>query len=158
MTRVLNHSALLATMGSIALLLGAFIFQEIFGFEPCTLCIWQRWPHAIIPLVFFFSIVLPHQIWFLSGSLVMIISSLLAGYHVGVEQDWWEGLASCSTSDTGLSTEMILDFSEEISVVMCDEIVWSFLNLSMAGWNTVLSLVWASLWILAFRNYQNIKQ
>ncbi len=158
MTRVLNQSALLATMGSIGLLLGAFIFQEVFGFEPCTLCIWQRWPHAIIPLVFLFSIVFPHQIWFLTCSLVMVISSLLAGYHVGVEQDWWEGLASCSTSDTGLSTEMILDFSEEISVVMCDEIVWSFLNLSMAGWNTVFSLVLASLWILAFRNYQAIKQ
>ena len=158
MTGALNKSSLLATMGSIGLLLGAFIFQEIFGFEPCTLCIWQRWPHAIIPLVFLFSIILPHQIWFLIGSLVMVTSTLLAGYHVGVELDWWEGLANCSTSDTGLSTEIILDFSEQISVVMCDEILWSFLNLSMAGWNTVLSLVLASLWILAFRNYKAIKQ
>jgi len=158
MTRVLNQCALLATMGSIGLLLGAFVFQEIFGFEPCTLCIWQRWPHAVIPCIYFFSIVLPHQIWFLTGSLVMVISSLLAGYHAGVEQDWWEGLASCSTSDMGLSAEMIIDFSEEISTVMCNEIVWSFLNLSMAGWNAVLSLFLASLWILAFRKYRDTKQ
>ncbi len=35
----------IAAAGSAALLLGALAFQHIGGLAPCTLCIWQRWPH-----------------------------------------------------------------------------------------------------------------
>ena len=37
---------LIATLGSAALLGGAFAFQYIGGLAPCALCLWQRWPHA----------------------------------------------------------------------------------------------------------------
>ena len=89
----------------------------------------------------------------------MFLSVGLAGFHVGVEQDWWEGLSSCSSTQ-GLVTEgAVLDFSQDLSVVMCDEIVWSFLNLSMAGWNAVFSLLLTGLWILSLRyNYRNNHQ
>lgn len=159
MNKILKHSHLAATLGSIALLLGAFGFQEILGFEPCTLCIWQRWPHAIIPFVFIMTLVFPNLIWYVGGTLIMFLSVGLAGFHVGVEQDWWEGLSSCSSTQ-GLVTEgAVLDFSQDLSVVMCDEIVWSFLNLSMAGWNAVFSLLLTGLWILSLRyNYRNNHQ
>lgn len=149
-----RHSHLLATIGSLSLLIGAFGFQELMGLKPCQLCIWQRWPHALIPVIYIFSFVIPHQIWLLLGSLIMFASSLLAGFHVGVEQKWWEGLASCSSTSESLSSGSILDFSEEISVVMCDEIVWSFMSLSMAGWNAVFSLLLTMLWFNALRIYQ----
>ena len=35
----------LAAFGSAALLIGAWIFQY-FGFAPCKMCIWQRYPHG----------------------------------------------------------------------------------------------------------------
>ena len=41
-----NTYVLLATLGSAALLLGAFAFQHLGGLAPCKLCLWQRWPHA----------------------------------------------------------------------------------------------------------------
>ncbi len=154
MSTILRYSHHVAALGSICLLIGAFGFQELMGLEPCQLCIWQRWPHALIPVIYIFSFVIPHQIWFLLGSLIMFASSLLAGFHVGVEQKWWEGLASCSSTSESLSTGSILDFSEEISVVMCDEIVWSFMSLSMAGWNAVFSLLLVILWLYALRTHQ----
>ncbi len=157
MNRLLKYSHLLATLGSVGLLIGAFGFQEILGFKPCTLCIWQRWPHAIIPLIFIVIVLIPNPIWFILGFITMVISFLLAGFHVGVEQDWWEGLASCSSSETGLSPDTILDFSEEISVVLCDEIVWSFMGLSMAGWNAVFSLLFAFLWLYPAWFYKSKK-
>jgi disulfide bond formation protein DsbB len=42
---------LLATLGSVALLGGAFAFQYIGGLAPCQLCLWQRWPHAAAILI-----------------------------------------------------------------------------------------------------------
>ena len=43
MTR--RNLMLIAAGGSLALLLGAYVFQA-FGYAPCKLCIWQRWPHG----------------------------------------------------------------------------------------------------------------
>jgi disulfide bond formation protein DsbB len=34
---------------------------------------------------------------------------------------------------------------------MCDEIVWQFLGLSMAGWNAIFSFVLVGLWVAAAR-------
>ncbi|RMH46330.1 MAG: disulfide bond formation protein B, partial [Alphaproteobacteria bacterium] len=36
-------------------------------------------------------------------------------------------------------------------LVRCDEIVWSFAGISMAGWNAILSLGLALTWFAAFR-------
>ena len=36
-------------------------------------------------------------------------------------------------------------------LVRCDEIAWSLAGISMAGWNAILSLVLAILWISACR-------
>ena len=41
---------LTATVGSAALLGGAFIFQ-LLGYSPCQMCLWQRWPHAAAVLI-----------------------------------------------------------------------------------------------------------
>ena len=41
----------LASLGSLALLVGAFGFQHLGGLPPCKLCIWQRYPHALAVLI-----------------------------------------------------------------------------------------------------------
>ena len=38
----------------------------------------------------------------------------------------------------------LLDRILETPVVLCDQIAWSWLGISMAGWNAILSLVIAS--------------
>ena len=50
---LLNRATLtlIATLGSAALLGGAFAFQYIGGLAPCQLCLWQRWPHAAAILI-----------------------------------------------------------------------------------------------------------
>ena len=48
MTR--NQLILVAAFGSAAMLLGAWGFQA-FGYAPCKMCLWQRWPHAAAFLI-----------------------------------------------------------------------------------------------------------
>ncbi|MEM9197889.1 MAG: disulfide bond formation protein B, partial [Pseudomonadota bacterium] len=50
MARVLSVDrgfVILAGLGSAALLLAALGFQYLGGLAPCTMCIWQRWPHVV---------------------------------------------------------------------------------------------------------------
>ncbi len=41
-------SALFLLAASAGSLLAAFFFQYVVGLQPCILCIWQRWPYAVV--------------------------------------------------------------------------------------------------------------
>ena len=57
MTR--KMAVLLAVFGSGAMLSGAFAFQIVGGMHPCTLCLWQRWPHAAAIVIGLLALVIP---------------------------------------------------------------------------------------------------
>ena len=65
----------------------------------------------------------------------------IAGYHVGVEQRWWEGLQTCSSLvDVTDNLNAALDAIMNAPVIRCDEIAWSLFGISMAGYNMVAAL------------------
>ncbi len=149
MTR--QMTVLAAAGGSLALLLGAFSFQYIGGLAPCTLCLWQRWPHAAAVLIGVAALALPGRALPLLGLAAAVTAAAIGGFHAGVEQGWWQGLASCSGgSIAGISMDDLLNPATDVAPpVRCDQIAWSLAGLSMAAWNMVLSLGLAALWATA---------
>lgn len=151
----LNRATLtqIATLGSAALLGGAFAFQYIGGLAPCQLCLWQRWPHAAAILIGVVALATGWRGLAWLGALAALTTAGIGLYHVGVEQHWWEGLATCTAgSISGLSTADLLDPSLDVApVVRCDEIAWAMLGISMAGWNALISLGLAVVWSGAAR-------
>lgn len=143
---------LLATLGSLALLLGAFAFQYIGGLPPCKLCIWQRWPHAAAILIGAVVLATGNRMLGYLGALSVLFGSGVALYHVGIEQKWWVGPTTCTSGSTeGLTPEQLLEQIMAAPLVRCDEIAWKMLNISMAGWNGLISVAIALIWILAVR-------
>lgn len=142
---------LIATLGSAALLAGAFAFQHLGGLAPCTLCLWQRWPHAAAIVIGVVALATGGRGLLWLGALAALATAGIGGFHVGVEQGWWQGLASCTAgSIEGISTADLLNPAVDVAApVRCDEVPWSLAGLSMAGWNMVLSLVLAAVWGLA---------
>ncbi|MBD3663087.1 disulfide bond formation protein B [Sulfitobacter aestuariivivens] len=144
---------LLATLGSAALLLGAFGFQ-VLGYAPCKMCLWQRWPHAAAVLIGTVILLGGPRVLAWLGAAAAATTGGIGIYHAGVEWRWWEGPTTCSGGGaglTGLSGADLLSTETPTNVVMCDEIVWQFLGLSMAGWNAAISFVLVLLWITAAR-------
>lgn len=144
---------LTAAAGSLALLLGAFGFQYIGGLWPCTLCLWQRWPHAAAVLFGVVGFALPQRLWPILGALAALATASIAVFHVGVEQTWWEGLATC-TVDTmrNVSVEDLLNTDVTVGApVRCDAIAWQLFGISMAGWNALISMGLAAIWFGAAR-------
>jgi disulfide bond formation protein DsbB len=91
-------------------------------------------------------------IW--AGALAALITSGIGAFHAGVEWKFWPGPASCSGggADLGAMTGAeLLATDAPTGIIMCDEIVWQFLGLSMAGWNAVISLGLVIIWIMAAR-------
>jgi len=141
---------LLATCGSFALLAGAFVFQAL-GYAPCQMCLWQRWPHAAAIVIGFFAVLLSRYqaVLALLGGLAALTTAGIGAFHTGVERGWWEGPSSC-TGGGGLNTADLLS-TDIAPIVMCDDVVWSLLGLSMASYNMLISLAFAVLWIAAAR-------
>ena len=144
---------LIATLGSAALLGGAFAFQYIGGLAPCQLCLWQRWPHAAAILIGVVALTTGTRGLLWLGALAALATAGIGAFHVGVEQGWWEGLATCTAgSISGLSTADLLNPAADVAApVRCDAIAWELLGVSMAGWNVILSLGLAVIWATAAR-------
>jgi disulfide bond formation protein DsbB len=143
----LQRRALGPILGSLALLLGALGFQYLGGLAPCHLCLLQRWPHAIAIALGLLLLAWPRRPLALIAALVVLAGAGIAGYHVGVEQGWWQGPASCTAPVPGASSAGdLLDQILATPVVLCDQVAWSLWGISMAGWNAILSLGLAWLW------------
>jgi len=127
---------------STALLGGALLFQYVGGLVPCSLCIWQRWPHLAVIVIAFIGLrgVMPRcMLWltFIAG----VTSVGLGGYHAVIEYGFWVGLPGCTANltldgDIKTLTQQLLI----TPLVRCDEVPWSLFGLSMAGWNALISL------------------
>jgi disulfide bond formation protein DsbB len=144
---------MVAAGGSAALLAGALAFQHIGGLAPCTLCIWQRWPHAAAVVLGGLSLAVPGRVLPLLGMLAALATAATGGFHVGVEQQWWEGLATCSAgSIAGVAVGDLLNPDAAVAApVRCDAVAWSLFGVSMAGWNMLVSLALAGAWRMAAR-------
>jgi len=148
MTR--NLLILLASAGSAALLIGAFIFQYGFSMAPCHLCILQRWPHAAAVVLGGLAIALGTRILPVLGFVAAMTTAGIGLYHTAVERHWVEGPTSCTSGDIGsLSPEEMRKRLEGSPLVQCDAVAWEMFGLSMASWNALISLGLAGLWLAA---------
>lgn len=144
---------LTAALGSAGLLLAALAFQYVGGLAPCVLCIWQRWPHLVAVLIGLIALKSRHPVLPVLGALAALTSAAIGVFHVGVEQEWWQGLAQCSVNTlSGVSAGDLLNTDVTVGApAACDKVAWSFLGLSMAAWNVLASGFFVSLWLAAAR-------
>ncbi|MCE8507960.1 disulfide bond formation protein B [Ruegeria pomeroyi] len=148
MTR--NRLILLAAGGSAAMLLTAWGFQYLGGMAPCKLCIWQRYPHGAAVLIGAVTLATGWRILPWAGALAALTTAGIGLYHAGVEQGWWQGPTTCTSGPIGnLSAEQLMAQIMEAPLVRCDEIPWDLFGISMAGWNGLVSLGLALIWLLA---------
>ena len=124
-----------------ALLLGgAYLSQYGFGLFPCEMCWWQRYPHFAAVALALLAFVTPgKRVLIASAALAMLVSGAIGGFHAGVEYGWWDGITNCAMTpvDSGQSA---LDSIMNAPMIRCDEAPWSFLGISLAGWNFLISL------------------
>ncbi|HEX3885881.1 MAG TPA: disulfide bond formation protein B [Phenylobacterium sp.] len=154
----LDRWRFVALLISGAMLATAHAFETFGGLAPCELCLKQRtvyWVAGAVAVAAMIVVRLPGgprwreaSCWLLA--LVFLASVGIAGYHAGVEWHFWPGPASCSGGGK-VSMAALNDLLQGKGVKMpnCDEPAWKLFGLSMAGWNTVASVVFVALSVAA---------
>ena len=151
---MLRFAPVAIIIGPAAVLSAALFSQYVGGLNPCPMCIWQRWPHGVaIALALVALLIGPRAApLYLLIALTMLVGAGLGAFHAGVELGYWEGPSTCAGGDVGgVSTGDLINQIMSAPIVRCDEVVWSFLGVSMAGWNAILSLGLAVVAYLAWR-------
>jgi disulfide bond formation protein DsbB len=141
----LDKARLLALLVPTALLAGALGSQYLGGLHPCEMCHWQRWPHyaavALALLAFAMRGAADRgrsMVWL--AALAILTSGLIGIYHAGVELGIFEGLTQCASTGGGGSSADVLADIMAAPLIRCDQVQFTFLGVSMAGWNAILSI------------------
>ncbi len=143
---------LFAGVGSLTLLIGAFLFQHLGGFFPCKMCYWQRYPHLVAVMLAIIILITKFYWLALLGIFATLSTASIGAFHAGVEQGWWKGPKSCTSgSINSLNIDQLLNQIMSTPIIRCDEIPWQMFGLSMAGWNTLFSIGLSLVWALAVR-------
>jgi disulfide bond formation protein DsbB len=138
----------LALLVPAALLAGAFGSEIWGGLVPCEMCWWQRYPHIAALALAILALLagrMPDRgrslVWL--AALAIAASGAIGFYHAGVELKYFPGFTQCTSNAAGRSVEEILKSVMAAPLIRCDDVQWSFLGVSMAGWNAILSLSFA---------------
>ena len=137
-------------------LVSAYVIEYKLGHQPCKLCLYERIPY-------FLSILLIAKIFFIKSyekvtlsilSLVFIISLLLALYHFGIEQGFFDESLTCEVTELSksLSKEQLLEQLKQNNI-SCKNVNFKVLGLSLAAINAIFSLVLSVIFIKLLLNY-----
>ena len=138
----LNES--LSLLLSSGLLFGAYFLESYLSLITCDLCIKQRMVHVFVLILslLIFPLYTFSKLKFIMLSILNLFwlsSSSLAFYHFGIEKKLWQGFSECSSNL--IFNENTLDQLLSRSPIRCDETQFELLNISLAGWNGILSII-----------------
>jgi disulfide bond formation protein DsbB len=136
---------LIALLLPLCLLGGAYGSQYFGGLQPCEMCWWQRYAHmaALLPAVLAFTAPansLRARDLTILAAIAIAVSGAIGFYHAGVELHVFKGFTTCTATAKATSTQELFKELMHAPLVRCDEVQWSFLGVSLAGWNAILSL------------------
>jgi disulfide bond formation protein DsbB len=150
--------ALVIAAASAAILAAVWILQGL-GYEPCELCLTQRYAFyfgaPVAALCAFFASRSAHG--FARAGLALLMLAFLANaalgaYHAGVEYHWWQGPTACTGGLNGpVDVNDLMKSLNSQKVVRCDEAQLRVVGLSLAGWNVLASAALAVYAALAAR-------
>jgi disulfide bond formation protein DsbB len=142
---------------SVAVAGAARLSQYWGGLRPCELCLYERWPYYAVALLALIAVAVGRRntsraALALAG-LVFIAGAVLAFYHVGVEWHWFAGPSACTGAALDTSSAAALRAQLLATPpVRCDQVQWSLIGISLAGWNFVASVILAGLsWVAVTR-------
>ena len=135
----------IAAVGA-ATIAGAWFFQYVIGLVPCPLCYEQRTPYYLaIPLSLAIGLLAHNQrrtglarILLLVVAAIFAYGAALGVYHAGVEWKWWAGPTTCTSAGTAAGGSLLSQM-QGVRVVPCDVVQWTFLGLSLAGYNALIA-------------------
>ena len=145
---------------SVFALITAYFIQYILNHEPCNLCLIERIPYlaTIILTSLIFILNKYEKIISLIVGLFFIFGTVVSFYHFGIEQGFFNESLVCdlSNSNKATSAQDLLKQLEK-KTVSCKDVTFKILGLSLATFNTIISIIISAIMLKIVINYDKNK-
>ena len=121
----------------------ALYIEFILEYKPCKLCIYQRIPYIVAIIISFigFNYYKNDNILIIL-IIVFTLSSIISGYHFGIENSFFDELSSCTNNSLDqLNKKELLETLGKNMPVNCKDATFQILGVSLAAINTILSIL-----------------
>jgi len=145
-----NRWLYIALLVSAAMLATAHAFETFGGLMPCLLCLDQRkvyWVAIGVAVAGIAAGFAPagkrlERVFLAALTVTFAVGVFIAGRHTLIEMGFLPPLEKCAAAAGKIDLDALSAFASGASkpkVMGCDVVQWRF-GLSMAGWNTVISI------------------
>ena len=145
---------------SIFVLIAAYFIQYILNHKPCNLCLIERIPYlaAIIFISLIFILNKFEKIISLIVGLFFIFGAIVSFYHFGIEQGFFSESLVCDlgSNSKAISAQDLLKQLEK-ETVSCKDVTFKVLGLSLATFNTIISIILSAIMFKIVINYEKNK-
>ena len=157
MSKKTNTILIFILFGLSVSLISAYIIEYALGHEPCRLCVYQRFPY-IVSILLVLSILLIKKnvkIHLLLLSLISLLGAILAFYHFGIEQGFFNESIVCESQNLqeGLTKQDILKQLKQ-NTISCKDVTFTLFGLSLASINIIVSFILFMVFIRLYKNYE----
>ena len=146
---------------SLISIISAFFIEYVLGHQPCNLCLMQRIPYglSIILIILNFLSKKNEQFIIILLTLLFSFSFIIAFYHLGIEQGFFEESAICGLKNTSniISKEELLK-QLQVKTMSCKDVTFRIFGFSLTTLNMLISLILIIFLTVIFRNYEKFKK
>ena len=122
-------------------ILSALYIEHILSIPACKLCLYQRIPYILSIIICFFGyFFFQNKIWQYLLILIFFINIIISGYHVGIENNFFEEFSGCTNKSLNTIDKEDLIKSLNNFLPSCKDVNFTILGLSLATINFLLSI------------------
>ena len=138
-------------------LITAYFIEYILGHKPCNLCLIERIPYIAAIIIISLSFVFKkyEKIYLILLILIFTFAALISFYHFGIEQEFIKESLVCdlTNKNNSITKDAILKELTQ-KTISCKDVTFRVLGLSLATFNTIISLILSVINIKLFYNYE----
>ena len=147
---------LITLIVSILSLITAIYIEHIIEIKPCKLCIYQRFPYLVAIFISFLGYYFPNNIfWVKLLILIFVISFVISGYHVGIENEFFKEFSGCTNKNINLLDKSKILNSLQNEVISCKNVSFKILGMSLATINMIFSSLFVIIYLKIIHNEKN---
>ena len=141
---------------SLSAIFFALYIEYVLGYEPCKLCIYQRIPYLVSIFICFFGYnYSKNSLWLYLLTLTFVLSSVLSGYHLGIENNFFSEFSGCTNDSLDITDKSKILESLSKNMPNCKDVNFRIFGLSLATINFMISLAISAISILIIKNEKN---
>jgi len=122
-------------------ILSALYIEHFLSIPACKLCLYQRIPYILSIIICFFGyFFFQNKIWQYLLILIFFINIIISGYHVGIENNFFDEFSGCTNKSLSTIDKAELLKSLNNFLPSCKDVNFTILGLSLATINFLLSI------------------